>query len=206
MNRYLEGLENRTLNSATPAVLFADEMKLAADSKATVVALRQLRPAVAVDLKNVRADVMALPKSPANIALANALKNHSNQFAAILLSDYNKLIAISTRAMNRVMVDGFKLKLKPTNVTLQAKLQADLVNFEAAIVVPSAKFAADMTLAGTTLGTDAAALVAANPTATKLASDLQQMQVDAGAAFGNVQITLAQGQTDLAKFVTDLMT
>jgi hypothetical protein len=206
MNRYVEGLENRTLNSATPATLFADQMKLAADSKATFVALLALRPAVAVDLRTIRADVMALPKSTTNIALVNALQIHTMQVGATVISDYAKLIALSSRGMNKVMIDGFRLKLKPTDATLQAKLQADIVAFGTAIVEPANKFAADMTLAGTTLAADAAALVNANPTATKLASDLQQMQTHAATAFGNVQITLAQGQTDLTKFVTDLTT
>ncbi|HSV13960.1 MAG TPA: hypothetical protein VLI90_06845 [Tepidisphaeraceae bacterium] len=194
------------MNSATPAVLFADQMKLAADSKATVMALRQVVPSLALDLKNARLDVLQLAKSPANIALVNALHNHAYQFGAMLLVDYNKLIALSTRAMNKVMVDGFKLKLKPTDTTLQAKLQADMVAFATAVVGPSAKFAADMTAAGTTLATDAAALAAANPTVTKLATDLQQLQGDAGTAFSKVQIALAQGGADLNQFVTDLTT
>ena len=53
-----------------------------------------------------------------------------------------------------------------------------------------------MTLAGQTLAADAAALVAANPTATQLATDLQQLQIHATTAFSNVQVTLASSQPD----------
>jgi hypothetical protein len=206
MNRYMESLEGRTLCSATTTQLWADEMQLAADSRATIAALRAVIPAVRADMLAVRTDILKLPRNTTNLLLVNKLQVDEIKASTTLLLDYARTVAVGTRAINKLFADGVMFKLMPTNVLLQAKLQADMAVFEAASAGPSAKLTADMTAFGTTIATDVAALVAANPTATQLATDTQKFQTDAVASLGPVQAALNQGGTDLAKLVTDLTT
>jgi hypothetical protein len=206
MNRYMESLEGRTLCSATPTQLWADEMQLAADSRATITALRAVIPAVRTDMLAVRTDILKLPLTKTNLLLMAKLQVDQIKASVTLIQDYAMTVAIGMRAINKLFADGVMLKLMPTSEIIQAKVQADLVAFQAASAGPSAKLAADMTAFGTTIAADVAALVAANPTATQLATDVQKFQTDAVASLAPVQAALAQGGTDLAKLVTDLTT
>ena len=206
MNRYMETLEGRTLCSATTTQLWADEMQLAADSRATITALRAVIPAVRPDILAVRTDILKLPRNLTNLVLVTKLQVDCFKASTTLLMDYAMTVAVGTRAINKLFADGVMLKLMPTNALLQAKLQVDMAFFQAASAGPDAKLTADMTAFGTTIAADAAALVAANPTATQLATDVQKFQTDATASLAPVQAALNKAGTDLTKLVTDLTT
>jgi hypothetical protein len=203
-SRFVQSLESRALLSATPSTLIADELALAADAKTLHMDLKAYGPIYKADVKALAADLKALPKSPQNQLLLNALRRDQNKCAATLLGDFAHLMAVDRPAVGKLTADAFRVFLHPTDAIAKAKLAADITAFQSASAAPMAQFATDLAACGQTLAADAAALAAANPTATKLAADLEKTKADATAAAATIQADVSKGQTDLTKLLTDL--
>lgn len=205
MNRFLEKLETRELFSATTATIFAGLLQVSRDAMQVQKDLRGTLPALHADLKTVKADLKQLPLSKNNIQLLTRLHTDQVKCFAKLSGDYAKLMRVSTVAMNKVMMDAFKVMAKPNDEAAKAKLTADIVAAQTAAAAPTEKFMTDLNACATTLNADVAALVAANPTATKLATDLQTMQAHGVVIGTNIQSHFATAQTDLGKLFADLL-
>jgi hypothetical protein len=202
--QFVQTLESRMLLTATPNTLVADELVLAADVKTLHADLKAYAPAYKADVKTLADDLRALPKSPANVLLLNKLRTDQNKCAATLRADFAHLMAVDRPAIHKLTVDAFRVFLHPTDATAQAKLAADIAAFQANGAAPLAQFTTDLAACGQTLAADADALVAANPTATKLATDLDKTKADASAAATTIQADVTKGQADLTKLLTDL--
>jgi hypothetical protein len=203
-SQFVQTLESRTLLSVTPNTLVADELALAADVKTLHADLKAYGPTYKADVKALAKDLKALPKSPANVLLLNKLRTDQNKCVAMLLGDFAHFMAVARPAVHKLTADAFRVFLHPTDTTAQAKLAADISAFQTASTAPIAQFATDLTACGQMLAADADALVAANPTATQLATDLDKTKADASAAAATIQADVTKGQADLTKLLTDL--
>lgn len=206
LTRFVQALESRTFLSASPVptTIIADELAVAADIKAFHADLKAYGPTYKADVKALKADLEALPKSEQNALLLNVLRADQNKCAATLRADFAHLMAVDRPALHKLRADGLRVFMHPTDAAAKAALAADITAFQSANAAPLATFMADLTACTHTLSTDVAALVAANPTATKLASDLQKAQADVAAAVSTIQNDLSKTQADLGKLTTDL--
>ena len=204
--RFIDILESRTLMSSVPVptAVLADEAAVFADVKALHDDVVAYAPVYKADVKMLIADLKALPKSSQNTLLLNKLRTDQNKCAATLRADLAHLLAVDRPAFHKLSADAMKVFMKPTDATAQARLAADISAFQAANAAPLAAFMADLNACGTTLAQDVQALVAANPTATQLAGDLQKMGTDVTAAGSKVSNDLTQAQNDLTKLLADL--
>lgn len=205
MNQFTEQLEGREFFSATTATIFADLIKVSKDAAQIQNDLRGYIPALQADLKPVAVDLKALPLSKANIQLLTKLRTDQVKAVVTLAQDYRTLMVVSTKAMTKVTMDAFMLMAKPNDEAVKAKLAADITAAQSAAAAPTAKFMTDLEACATTLSADVTALIAANPTATKLATDLQAVQSHAVLFGTNIQTHFATAQTDLGKVFEDLM-
>ena len=100
---------------------------------------------------------------------------------------------------------SFKAMADPNDAALQTKLAGEIAVIETAAGAQITRFFNDIGACGATLTADADALVAANPTATKLATDVHGAEAHAAAALGTIQQAMVGCETALAKIFGDFV-
>lgn len=132
------------------------------------------------------------------------LKADQVKGTALATSDFTKLIAQNTKGMTKISKDQMVVLAKPNNIAAKTKLATDVSVFMGSIAAPLGKFLAHLGACVQLMGQDAAALTAANPTATQLATDLGTAEAHGAATTANVMASMEVTQTDLGQLLTDM--
>lgn len=201
--QFMEMLEGRTLLSASPVTIVGDETKLVTDAKAALGVFETSVATFRTDRATLIADVKALPRTKTNNALVLKLSKNELAAAAVITADGKKLIAVDEAAVRTAVLDGLKDYANPTAAN-NAKLATAIQNAENLAAKPLAKLEADLNSTAGTLNADLNALGAANPSATKLTSDIFAAEAAETAARGQLTAQVATIQGDLSTLVTDL--
>jgi hypothetical protein len=203
MSELIEQLEGRTLMSASPMQLLGDEGAAGGAAHQIQAALNAYQRGYHNDLKIITADIKAIGASAraSTRNLGKKLQTDEDKAIAHFLADYGKLTKLETISLTQLNGDAFKAH--PTAADLAAKAK-HLAAFESQGQTGTTKFLTDVGAAVTILTTDATALGAANPSATKLNADLQTMITHAGANATAIQTAIAAGGTASATIIADL--
>ena len=203
MAQFIEVLEDRTFLSATPTTIGADETKLLTDAKAAYAVFQSSVASYRTDRANLIADVKALPKNKTNNALILKVSKAELTAVAKITADGKKLIAVDQAAVRTAVTVGLKDFANPTAAN-DAKLVAAIQKAQSLAAKPLAKLQADLVSTSTTLDTDLNTLASANPSATKLNSDIATAESDQISAGISITAQLNTIQGDLSTLVTDL--
>jgi hypothetical protein len=192
MSRLIQSLESRTFFSATSAeaVVLLGDVKQVTASAATVRA--DLRSAVSVGttgLNKVATDLKTSTDKAnraSNAALLRTVRSGELTTFATLRGDQTALLVVGASLSARSAADARALLLHPTNLTIQARVTADItaLTTEPAARLATFQAAAQVDLIGAALTN----LVDANPSNTALAGDASDFQNGGAAvvAIGNV--------------------
>ena len=202
--RFFQRLESRTLFAATTMTVLVDQSAVAGDVSSLHADLAAYAASYKGDVKALTADLKALPKSKQNVSLMNKLRTDQNKCAATLRADFAHMMAVDGPVLHKLTTDGMRVLMHPLNAEAKAKVAADSAALQTVGAAALAKFTADLSACGHTVSTDATALAAANPSATKLATDLHSAQAHVTAVITAIEAGLSKRQADLVKLMTDL--
>jgi hypothetical protein len=202
MSRFLQELESRTLFAADYA---ADQAQIVADAAAARDALKSASLQIAAGVKVIATDLRA-GRTPANQAanagLLRTLKSHVASARATLRADTMHLLGAGTALSRRVAASAQRLTLDPGNPLILAKLAADVPALQMVIQTRMDQLQTD--LQNISLDTDVAAIVAANPANTDLATHADAAQTSGSAAVNAFVGAATTFATDVAGLITDV--
>jgi hypothetical protein len=201
----IESLETRALFSVNVVAVLTDEATLTAAVKTVTVDVQHYAPAYLADVKTLTSDMKGLPNTKANAQLLAQLVKDQATCNATMKNEYALIVKADTATFAKIMPDVMKAMSDPNDAALNAKLAGELTAAETAAHTQIATFFNDIGACGTTLTADADALVAANPTATKLATDVQAAEAHATAALGTIEQAMVGCETALAKIFADFV-
>lgn len=201
MSARIEELETRTLLSST--AVGVDELKLIADAKASLAVFQAAVSTYHTQANTLAADVKALPRTKTNNALLLKASKDQLTVVGVINADGKRLVALDESAVMKAVGDAVADQANPTAAN-NARLAKGIQSAETIAAKPVAALEADLTSSGKTINSDLDALVAANPTATQLNTDVATAKADETAAASQITTQVNLIQSDLATLVTDL--
>src|SRR6185312_16472974 len=191
MGSMIQRLESRVLFSAV-ATFVADGAPLAADIRTARADVTQYATALSNDVRTVTADVRNVPASPQKQALLKALRTDKANWLSVIRADVRSAITAATANGHQTITDAIRVFRHPTNLADIAKLAADLAAVGSGLKAPLGKLQSDASAAHTALVGDLNNIAAANPTDSKLQTDVQQITTESQSA---ITTLTADGQT-----------
>jgi len=195
MRQFIESLESRTLFSVT---LLTDQAAIVSDAAAIKTAVKNLAAQNNTLLAAITVDLKTLPKT--NAPLLKTVKSAAAKLATATASDETSITTSSGKLAKKSVTDGDTL-LTAWTPKGETAIASDATTLNSIVVAPLGKLQLDL---NGPLVADLGVILTQNPTATKLASDINAL--DAAYAAASAQLTTAatQYQTGLTTLASDL--
>lgn len=203
MSELIQELESRVLLSSVTSVVSAGT-QLATDVGTARVDLTQYATTLRQDVQTISADLRALPASTTNTKLQTTLRTDRAKWTNTIQQDVLSAVRAATADGTKTVSAAVKVFLHPTNATFARALAADLKAVAHALAGPLARLQTDVAAARSALLNDLNGVASANPTATTLQSDVNQLGNDTQSAIDKLTADGQAIQTDLQTLVTDL--
>lgn len=191
MDRMIQSLESRVLFSSI-ATYIADGAQLAADIGAARTDVTQYARALLGDVRTVTADVRNVPASTQKQALLKTLRADENKWASVVRADVQSVVTAAKANGHATVNDAILVFRHPTNLTYIARLASDLAAIGSGLDAPLSQLQTDASAAYTALLGDVNNIASANPSDTKLQTDVQMITTESQSAITKLT---ADGQT-----------
>jgi len=206
MRQFIEQFESRTLLSAAPAAFVTDLSQLLADTAALKANFQHNVATLHTDARKLQADFHGLPKNAQNNSLLGHLRGDLGHNFGVMHHDMAAMLKAGTSNVRKLVADGVKVLLHPTDAAAKAKLVADLAAIPVGGGAPVTTFVADLQSFNTSIAADLTALATANPTNTALQSDVGATETDGAAFMTGLGNDFQAVQNDMTKLIGDLPT
>lgn len=205
MNNWVQSMESRVLFAATAAGLAADLATIKADAAAIKVDNTNLNAVSKADRKAIATDLKAAPKT-ASKTNAPLLRTFNTDDGLILQRLQNNLMAMLLVQLDATagVSNADKVIAKPTNIAAQSTVAGDIFALNNAPTHPLSRLPV-VESETSQITTDLAALTAANPTLTQLATDAAKTPTDLSPIFTQLNADANAYVAALAALATDLM-
>ena len=191
MSDMIQRLESRVLFSSI-ATFVADGAQLATDIKTARADVIQYATALSKDVRIVGADLRSVPASTQKQTLLKMLRTDESKRTSVIRADVRSAVNVANANGRHTIADAILVFRHPTNVTYIAKLAGDLAAIGSGLNAPLSQLQGDASAAYTALLGDLNSIASANPTDTKLQTDVQQITAASQSAITKLT---ADGQT-----------
>jgi len=191
MSDMIQRLESRVLFSSI-ATFVADGAQLATDIRTARADVIQYATALSKDVRTVGADVRSTPASAQKQTLLKTLRTDEAKWTSVIRADVRSAVNVANANGRHTISDAILVFRHPTNLAYIGKLAADLAAIGSGLNAPLNQLQSDATSAYTALLGDLNNIAAANPTDTKLQTDVQQITAESQSAITKLT---ADGQT-----------
>lgn len=181
MNDMIQRLESRVLFSSI-ATFVADGAQLATDIKTARADVIQYASALSKDVRMVGADVRSTPASAQKQTLLKTLRTDESKWTSVIRADVRSAVNVANANGRHTISDAILVFRHPGNLTYIGKLAADLAAIGSGLNAPLNQLQTDASSAYTALLGDLNNITAANPTDTKLQTDVQQITTQSQSA------------------------
>jgi hypothetical protein len=206
MWEFVQTLESRTFFSSSLSSVLSGGSQLAKDVQTASADLTHYGSTLATEVKTLASDVRGLPASASNHKLILQLQRDERTSLAVLRRDVVNVIHAATGHGRKIVFDAVRVYFQSTNVVYLSRLAADFTAVSGALAAPLAKLESDVQSGRSTLLGDLNNLVTANPSASQLQTDTQQIQTDSQSAITQITTDGQALQNDLASLVQNLGT
>lgn len=203
MSELIQELESRVLFSSVLGTVGAGT-QLATDVGTARADLTQYAATLRQDVQTVSADLRALPASTTNTKLQSTLRTDRAKWTNAIQQDVLSAVRAATADGTKTVSDAARVFLHPTNATFARALANDLKAVGHALAGPLAKLQTDVASARSALLNDLNGVASANPTATSLQTDVNQLGSDTQSAIDKLTADGQAIQSDLQTLVADL--
>jgi hypothetical protein len=204
MSEFVQTLESRTFFSSSLSAALTGGGQLAKDVQAASADLTHYGSTLATEVKTLASDFRALPASASNRKLILQLQRDERASLAVLRRDVVNVIHAATGHGHKIVFDAIRVYFQPTNVVYLSRLAADFSAVSGAVAGPLAKLESDVQSGRSILLGDLNNLVSANPSASQLQADTQQIQTDSQSAITQITADGQALQNDLTSLVQNL--
>lgn len=191
MDNMIQRLESRVLFTSIASYL-ADGVQLAADIGVARADVTRYATALTGDVRTVTADVRNVPASAQKQSLLKTLRTDETKWASVIRTDVRSVVTAATANGRKTIDDAILVFRHPTNLTYIARLAADLLAIGSGLNAPLNQLQSDASAAYSALLGDVNNIASANPTDTKLQTDVQQIGTESQSAINKLT---ADGQT-----------
>lgn len=196
MSDMIQRLESRVLFSSI-ATFVADGAQLAADIKTARADVIQFAGALSKDVRIVAADVRTIPASAQKQTLLKTLHTDETKWASAIRGDVRSAVNVANANGHHTIADAILVFRHPTNLTDIAKLGADLAAIGSGLNAPLNQLQSDASAASTALLGDLNNTASANPSDTKLQTDVQQITNESQSAITKLTADAQALESDL---------
>jgi hypothetical protein len=203
MSELIQELESRVLFSSMVGAVGAGT-QLAADVGTARADLTQYATTLRQDVRTVAADLRALPSSTTNTKLQATLRTDRAKWANTIQQDVLSAVRAATADGTKTVSAAVRVFLHPTNATFAKALATDLKAVGHALAGPLARLQTDVASARSALLNDLNGVATANPAATALQTDVNQLGADTQNAIDKLTTDGQAIQSDLQTLVADL--
>ena len=191
MSDMIQELESRILFSSI-ATFVADGAQLAADIKTARADVIQYASALSKDVRIVGADLRNVPASAQKQTLLKTLRTDQTKWTSVIRGDIRSAVNVANANGRHTIADAILVFRHPTNLTFIGKLATDLAAIGSGLNAPLNQLQGDASSAYTALLGDLNNIASADPTDTKLKTDVQQITAESQLAINKLT---ADGQT-----------
>lgn len=191
MSEMIQRLESRVLFSSI-ATFVADGAQLAADIRTARADVIQYATALSKDVRMVGVDVRSTPASAQKQTLLKTLRTDEAKWTSVIRADVRSAVNAANANGRHTIGDAILVFRHPTNLADIGKLAADLAAIGSGLNAPLNQLQTDTSSAYTALLGDLNNIASANPTDTKLQTDVQQITTQSRSAITKLT---ADGQT-----------
>ena len=196
MDRMIQSLESRVLFSSI-ASFVADGAQLAADVGVARTDVTQYAKALIGDVRTVAADVRNVPASTQKQTLLKTLRTDETKWASVIRADVHSVATAASANGHKTINDAILVFRHPTNLTYIARLASDIAAIGSGLNAPLSQLQTDTSAAYTALLADVNNIASANPTDTKLQTDVQQITAESQSAITKLTADAQTLESDL---------
>lgn len=191
MSEMIQQLESRILFSSI-ATFVADGAQLASNIRIARADVIHYAAALSKEVRTVGADVRDVSASAQEQTLLKTLRTDESKWISVIRADVRSAINVANANGRNTISDAILVFRHPTNLAYIGKLAADLAAIGSGLNAPLNQLQTDASSAYTALLGDLNNIASANPTDTKLQTDVQQITTESQSAITKLS---ADGQT-----------